>query len=348
MRAIRYLGVNDVQETEVERPKISAGQVLLQVMAAGVCQTDVHVRASPVEMLPRGVVLGHEIAGTIVEIAPDVRHLAIGELVVVHPVWSCGRCRQCGSGRENACLNTGGRLLPAPTPGVSVDGGMADFVAVPASAVVAAGDLDPAVAAILPDAGLVPYHSINAARHLLRPGSTAVVIGLGGLGQLAVEILRAITTAKIIALDVKDEALEAVRNKVDYAISSNQPDVAEKVLAAAGGYGADFVLDLVGNSATLALAGAVVAPGGAIRVPGLSDGVFEFETSQLQTALPWGASLTRPYSGTYQDLKELVLLATDGLITANVTRYPFDLALQAFDDLEAGKINGRAVIVMAQ
>jgi propanol-preferring alcohol dehydrogenase len=119
-----------------------------------------------------------------------------------------------------------------------------------------------------------------------------------------------------------------------------------KVLEAAGGYGPDFVLDLVGNSATLELDGAIVAPYGAIRVPGLSDGVFRFETSQVATSLPWGASLTRPYSGTHQDLHDLVALARTGRIGANLTRYGFDQALQAFDDLEAGKINGRAVILM--
>lgn len=346
MRAIQYLGVNDVAQTEVEKPSVTAGHALVKVAAAGLCQTDIHVRASSVQMLPTGVVLGHEIAGTIVETADDVENFAVGDLIIVHPVWSCGSCRQCIAGRENACLNTGGRLMPAATPGVSVNGGMAEYVAVPASALVPAGDLDPAFAAVLSDAGIVPYHSINAARDLLRPGSTAVVIGIGGLGQFAVEILRAITGARIIALDVKEEALAAVRDKVDHTFMSDDPEVANKVLQAAGGYGPDFVLDLVGNSATLELDGAIVAPYGAIRVPGLSDGVFEFETSQMATSLPWGASLTRPYSGTHQDLHDLVALARTGRLAANLTRYDFDQALQAFDDLEAGKINGRAVIVM--
>jgi propanol-preferring alcohol dehydrogenase len=237
-------------------------------------------------------------------------------------------------------------MMPAPTPGVSVNGGMAEYVAVPSSALVPAGALDPAFAAVLPDAGLVPYHSINAAKDLLRPGSTGVIIGIGGLGQFAVEILRATTGARLIALDVNEEALAAVRDKVDYTFMSNDPGVAEKVLEAAGGYGADFVLDLVGNSAVLKLDGAIVAPYGAIRVPGLGDGVFEFETSQMATSLPWGASLTRPYSGTHQDLHELVALAQTGRIEANLTRYGFDQALQAFDDLEARRIHGRAVIVM--
>lgn len=140
--------------------------------------------------------------------------------------------------------------------------------------------------------------------------------------------------------------MEAVRDKVDHAFPSDDPAVADKVLNAAGGHGADFVLDLVGNNATLKLSGSVVAPYGAIRVPGLGDGTLEFETSQLVTSLPWGASITRPYSGTHQDLHDLVALTQARKISANLTTYTFDNALQAFDDLDAGKINGRAVVVM--
>ena len=346
MRAIQYLGVNRVESTEVRRPTITPGHVLLRVAAAGICQTDIHVRAASEQMVPSGVVLGHEIAGHVVELADGVDGPSIGDLVVVHPVWSCGRCRQCVAGRQNACLDTGGRIYPAATPGISIDGGLAEFITVPASALVPADGLDPAFAAVLPDAGLVPYHSINAAKEELRPGSTAVVIGMGGLGQFAVELLRTLTSVRIIALDVKAAALEAVRHKVDYTFVSSSSDLAEQVMEAAGGYGADFVLDLVGNSETLKLAAAVIAPYGSIRVPGLSDGVFEFETSQLSTSLPWGASLTRPYSGTYQDLHDLVALAKTGQIDIKLIRYNFDEALKAMDDLEAGNINGRAVVMM--
>jgi alcohol dehydrogenase, propanol-preferring len=152
---------------------------------------------------------------------------------------------------------------------------------------------------------------------------------------------------RIIALDINEAALNAVRHKVDHTFSADAADVAECVLEAAGGYGADFVLDLVGNSATLKLAGGVVAPYGAIRVPGLDEGVFEFETSQVSTSLPWGASITRPYSGTHPDLHDLVALAKTRPLDVNLVRYSFDDALKAFDHLEAGKINGRAVVVMS-
>nr|WP_261554400.1 alcohol dehydrogenase catalytic domain-containing protein [Frankia tisae] len=347
MRAIQFAGVRDVRQVEVPKPTIGAGQALVKVTAAGVCQTDIHIRGSAEQMIPAGTILGHEIAGEIVDIADGHPHFSPGSQVIVHPVWSCGVCRLCVAGQENACRNTGNRLYPAPTPGVSVNGGMADYVAVNASALVSADGLDPAFAAVLADAGLVPYHSIRATLDLLRPGSTAVVIGIGGLGQFAVELLRELTAAQIIALDIRDASLAAVRGKVDHTLRSDDPEAAAKVLAVTGGYGADVVLDLVGNNQTLALSGAVVAPYGAVRVPGLSDGVFAFETSQTSVSLPWGASLTRPYSGNHQDLHDLVALARTGRITADLSRYSFDDGLQAFDDLEAGKIFGRAVIVMA-
>ena len=346
MRAIQLVRIGEVAPTEVPRPTIGAGQVLVRVTAAGVCQTDIHVRRSSVRMIPDGIVLGHEIAGEVVEVAEDVQQVGVGDQVIVHPVWSCGVCRMCVAGQQNGCRNTGNRLYPAPTPGVSMDGGMADYVAVKASAVVPAHGLDPAFAAVLPDAGIVPYHSINATKDLLRPGSTAVVIGIGGLGQFAVELLRELTAAYVIALDVKDAALAAVEDRVDHTFRSDDPEVARQVLALTGEYGAEVVLDLVGNNQTLALSGAIVAPYGAIRVPGLSDGVFPFETSQTSVSLPWGASITRPYSGTHQELYDLVAVARTGRIKANLTRYSFDDGMQAFDDLEAGKINGRAVIVM--
>lgn len=347
MRAIQYRGVQDVAIVDVPRPTLTAGHALVRVTAAGVCQTDVHVRAAKEAMIPPGVILGHEIAGTIEQVADDVEGYGVGDEVIVHPVWSCGRCSMCIAGQENACRNTGNRLYPAPTPGVSIDGGMAEYVSVPVRALVPTPGLDPAFAAILADAGIVPYHSINAVRDILRPGTSAVVIGIGGLGQFAVQLLRELTPARVIALDTRDSSLDSVRSSVDAALRSDSSDIIEQVLAVTGEYGAEFVLDLVGNDATMALAGQVVAPYGAIRVPGLSDGVFGFETSQTQTTLPWGASMTRPYSGTHQDLRDLVALATTGRITANVTRYPFDRALEALDDLQAGKINGRAVIDMS-
>jgi propanol-preferring alcohol dehydrogenase len=348
MKAVQLIRPTELIVAELPIPEIRPHEVLLKVAAAGVCHTDVSIRHEMTDIYPAGLVLGHEIAGHISRVGEGVTGWAPGELAIVYPCWSCGACRECVAGRQNACRETGGRLMPPPTPGVTVSGGMAEYIAVPASALVHADGLDPAVAAVLPDAALVPYHSIRAVEDHLRPGSTAVVIGLGGLGHLAIQMLRALTAAHVVALDVNEAALDAVRENVDLALRSNEEGVADRILAFTGGYGADVVLDFVGIDATLHLAGAVIARYGAIRVPGLGCGVLPFETSQSSTTLPWGASLIKPYSGTYNDLREIVALARQERIAPVIQRYPFDEALNALDDLEAGKIHGRAVLILEQ
>ncbi|HVW42091.1 MAG TPA: alcohol dehydrogenase catalytic domain-containing protein [Amycolatopsis sp.] len=347
MKTLQLVKPTRLELTEMDKPTVGESDVLLRVRAAGVCQTDVHMRHTSEVWAPSGTVLGHETAGEVVEVGAGVSAWSPGDAVAVHPVWSCGACRACVSGRQNACMRTGNRMVPAPTPGVSpgVHGGMAEYMVAPASALVGTGSLDPAVAATLTDAALTPYHSIRQTQHLLVPGSTAVVIGVGGLGRMAVQILRAVTAARVIVLDVLDAALDAVRDQVDLALHSDDPGAADAILRATGGCGAEVVLDLVGNDSTLALATTVVAPYGAVRAIGLSEGHFTFETSQGAMSLSWGASLTRPYSGTLQDLVEVVGLAQAGLLTPEIHRFSLEQGLTALDELEAGRVRGRAVLI---
>ncbi|MFJ8816545.1 alcohol dehydrogenase catalytic domain-containing protein [Amycolatopsis thermoflava] len=347
MKAVQLVKPGALELADLATPAIGDSDVLLRVLAAGVCQTDVHMRRTTEVWAPSGTVLGHESCGQVVEVGAGVSNWQPGDTVVVHPVWSCGGCPACVAGRQNACMRTGGRMIPAPTPGVSagVHGGMAEYMVAPAAALVGVGDLDPALAATLTDAALTPYHSIRRTQDLLVPGATAVVIGAGGLGRMAVQILRAITAARVIVLDVLDEALDAVRDQVDVALRADDPEAAEVVLKATSGYGAEVVFDLVGNDRTLAFAAGVVAPYGAVRAIGLSEGTFAFETSQGAMSLPWGATVTRPYSGTLQDLVEVVGLARAGLLRPEIHRFPLDRALSAFDELEAGRMRGRAVLI---
>jgi propanol-preferring alcohol dehydrogenase len=286
MQAIQLLEPTKLELTEIDTPTPTAGQVLLRVLTAGVCQTDVHMRRTTEAWIPEGTILGHETAGEIVEVGSGVQGWEVGASVAIYPVWSCGACQACTAGRQNACRRTGNRLVPAATPGVSVDGGMAEYMVAPASALVDISGLDPTVAATLTDAALTPYHSIRETAGLLGPGATAVVIEAGGLGRMAVQILRAITAARVIVLDVRDAALDAIRAEVDLALRADDPSVAEQFLAATRGYGAEVVLDLVGDDATLALPTGIVAPYGAVRAIGLTEGPFTFETSQGRSPCP--------------------------------------------------------------
>jgi propanol-preferring alcohol dehydrogenase len=346
MQAVRYTGVGQLDMDDVPMPAVRSGQVLLRVRAAGICQTDIHLRSSPQVTLPLGLVMGHEICGTVERVAPDVTSVGVGDTVVVYPIWSCGGCRQCLAGRQNACRRTPDRMTPPPVPGVSVDGGLAEYVVAPATALVPAEGLDHAFAATLGDAGLVPYHCIVDGADPLGPGSSAAVIGLGGLGQFAVAILRAVTRATVVGVDVRESALEASARHLDLGVLAGDPRVAQQILAVTGSHGADLVLDFVGSTETLALAVRLVAPYGRIRVPGQGGGHIEISTDRATSSLPRGATISRPYSGRRSDLEQLVALATTGAIDTDVTRYSFADYTQAFDDLEAGRVVGRAVIVM--
>jgi propanol-preferring alcohol dehydrogenase len=320
--------------------------VLLKVMAAGVCQTDVHIRHDPSQSTPRGTILGHEIAGEIVQVGRGVQIWKVGDRVVVHPCWACHVCPPCRAGRENACQGNGGRLMPPPTPGVSVNGGMAEYAAVPGSSIIGIGDLDPAVAAILADAGLAPYHSVRLLRDRLTPGTTALVIGVGGLGQFAVQMLRLLTAARIIAIDISDAALALVADTADVTFRADRTDIAKVILAETEGRGVEAVIDLVGSDQTLRLASSVVAPYGAIQAIGLSGGSAPFETTLASSiGLPWGATFMKPYSGTYRDLAEVIALARGGKLKTTIQRFRLDDAVTALDELAAGRIRGRAVLI---
>jgi propanol-preferring alcohol dehydrogenase len=246
----------------------------------------------------------------------------------------------------NACMNTRNRFTPPPTPGSSrgVDGGMADYMLVPSAYVVPIGTVDPAVAAILADAALTSYHSIRSVLPLLLPGTTAVVIGAGGVGHVAVQILKAISAATVVAVDRKDAALDLVRNIADHCLIADDSTV-ERVLELTARRGAEVILDVVGTDATLAQAAAMVGPYGAIRAIGLGGGQVPFESRWGKTVVPWGVSFTRPYSGTYQDMVDSIALAQTKSISPRVERFALADWTDVFDQLEAGKIRGRAVLV---
>ena len=344
MRALQLLEPNHVALRDIARPGPGEGEVLLKVLAAGVCQTDVHLRHAPGLIGAPGTVLGHEIAGEVVELGPGVTGVKPGERVVVHPCWSCGHCDACLAGRQNACRGTGSRFAPPPTPGVTRNGGIADYIAVPASSVVQIGELDPAVAAVLADAGLTPYHAVAAVRDRLAPGSSVVVIGVGGLGHLAVQMLKALTPARVMGVDINADALAAVGGLLDLALPSEDASI-ERIVEATRGAGADVVFDLVGTDATMKFAASVVAPYGDIRFIGLSCGCFGLQARADDATLPWGVTISRPYSGTYQDLRGVIALAQAGLIAPVVSRHGLDDAIPILDALEDGHVHGRAVLI---
>lgn len=344
MRALRLTAPSTIEVTDVPVPEIGPDDVLLRVTGAGLCHSDLHVVHMPgYPVMP--LTLGHEIAGVVEAVGDSVPASVVGTPHLVHLCWSCGTCRSCVAGEDNVCESTG-RFAQPPAPGLGPDGGMAEFVRVPARYLVPLGELDPVSSAPLTDAALTPMHAIKSARSRLSPDATAVVIGVGGLGHMAVQILRAVTACRIVAVDVSPDKLEAAAaHGADATITSSDSTVGE-LLAMTRGRGADAIFDFVGAEATVAVGVNAIAPNGALRLVGLAGGVAPVPAAPfLGEGWPWGASVSRAYGGTRQDLADCVALAAAGRISVDVERFPLEDGVRAFERLEAGDIAGRAVLV---
>lgn len=344
MKALRLTAPHTIEIVEVPTPTIEADDVLLRVTGAGLCHSDLHVlHFDGFPIIP--LTLGHEIAGTVESVGAAVTGVRVGESHLVHLCWSCGTCRSCVAGEDNVCESTG-RFAQPPAPGLGPDGGMAEFVRVPARHLVPLGDLDPVAAAPLTDAALTPMHAIRSAVDRLTPDATAVVIGVGGLGHMAIQILRAMTATRIVAVDIAPDKLDlATAQGADVTIVSGT-DTASEILQLTAGRGADAIFDFVGEDATVDLAVNAIAPNGAVRMVGLAGGTASIPAAPyLGDGWPWGASLRRTYGGTRQDLADCVALARSRRIGVEVERFALDDGLTAFDRLEAGTIRGRAVLV---
>jgi alcohol dehydrogenase, propanol-preferring len=344
MRALQLTKPSVLEIVEVDDPVPGPGEVVVRVAGAGLCHSDLHVLHLPFEVFPLPLTLGHEVAGHVESIGSGVTAWAGGDAVLVHLAWSCGVCRQCIAGRDNACAAFGRHGTP-PAPGLGPHGGMADKIVVPARHLVAIDGLDPVTSAPLADAGLTPYHAIAAELDRLVPGSTAVAIGVGGLGHMGVQLLEAMTAATVIAVDLDQAKLDVARRLgAEHALVSDS-STAAAVLDLTGGYGADVVLDFTGVEATLALATATVAPTGAIRIVGLGGGSITYPAGGDPFALPWGVSITRAYGGTRRDVDEVVALARAGRIHVEVEQHPLADGVEVFERLERGEVQGRAVLV---
>ncbi|MFE7797853.1 NAD(P)-dependent alcohol dehydrogenase [Nocardia sp. NPDC057440] len=345
MRALQLTDPGVLELRKVPVPEIGPTDLLLRVGAAGICHSDLHVLHIPFKMRDEPLTLGHEIAGTIEAVGSAVGGRSAGERGIVYLCWSCGVCRECVSGNENVCLAAGRTAMP-PCPGLGPDGGMAEYIRIPAASFVPIGDLDFLQAAPLADAALSSFHAINGAREQLRPGSVAVVIGIGGLGHVAVQILAATSAAHVIAVDVSAEKLDLAARCGAAEGLIGGPGTAHEILDRTGGRGADAVFDFVGTDQTATLAVESVAPNGAYRMIGLGGGAPEITAGPAGgPGWPWGASIRKSYGGTKSDLISAVALAQAGKLRVEVERYDLAEGREALDRLERGLVTGRAVLV---
>ncbi len=342
MRALRMVEFGrDPELVEIPDPSPGPGEVVVRVGAAGACHSDLHVlyEMDTSAVWPMPMTLGHETAGWVHALGSGVTGLAEGDPVAVYGAWGCGFCARCAVGIENYCerpsLVGGG--------GLGADGGMADYLLVPdARHLVALPEgLDPVTAAPLTDAGLTPYHAIRRSWPKLTPDASAVVIGVGGLGHIAVQIARATTAAQVIAVDVKDDALELARKVGAAHAVRSDADAAARIRELTGGRGADVVLDFVGATTTLELARAVIRPMGDLTIVGIAGG----EMTVSFFSQPYEVNIATTYWGSRPELVELLALAASGQISAERSIYSLEHGAQAYRDLRENRVTGRAVVI---
>lgn len=327
---------------DVDKPTPGPGEVLLKVAGSGACHSDVGLfhdfPGDPTGFLTPPFILGHEASGWIEEVGPGVSGIEKGDAYLVYGPIGCGRCKPCSRGQDTYCQD-----VPAVgymATGLGRDGGMAEYMTTFARNLVPLGDADPVAAAPLADAGLTPYHAIKRALpYLMAPTSSALCIGLGGLGQVGVQIIKALTGATVYATDTKPEAVAAAERDGAVGIPSGE-GAAEKIRELTGGRGVDAVFDFVGAAPTLELAAATVAQQGSLTVVGLAGDDFTWNAFKL----PYEVNFSSTYWGTIEDLHEVVELYKAGKISPTVDVYSLDDALEAYRKLVDGKISGRAVI----
>lgn len=336
MKATRFIEVGKpIQLEDLPDPQVGPTDVLVRIAGAGVCHSDLHVIDGEVNVRQRPITLGHENAGVVEAVGERVADLKPGDGVAVFGAWGCGTCIQCERGEENLCLQP-------MFPGVTVDGGWAEKLLVPHPRnLVKLDGLDPVIAAPLTDAALTPYRAVRKVVSRLGPGRTLAIIGVGGLGHMALQILRALAPAtRVVAVDLNEDKLAmAAELGADHCILASG-DVGAGIKAATGGAGADAVIDFVGNDASLANAAASVAIGGKLVIVGIAGGTLPFSFWKM----PLECEVTTSIWGNRQELKEVLELARRGLIVPHIERQPLSAINDVVARLHAGQVRGRVVL----
>jgi len=334
-------------EMENDMPVPTGSQVVIKTQAAGVCHSDLHIHSGSYDLgngktmslADRGMVLpftmGHENAGEIVAVGPDVKDRKIGDSCLAFPWIGCGKCRSCLDGLENHCM----------TPnclGVHCDGGYADHILVPHERYLLPLDgLDPVAMAPYACSGLTTYSALKKLGDEITRSLT-VIIGAGGLGLMCISILKAMGGKGAVVVDIDESRrTAAIEAGAVAAIDGNAPDAVAQITKALGGP-AFSVIDLVGSEETGQLGFDSIAKGGSLIIVGLFGG----GTPWSMPLIPMKAArIQGSYTGSLGELKELLDLIRQG----NVAEIPFHTrslsdATEALDDLHHGRFIGRAIL----
>jgi alcohol dehydrogenase, propanol-preferring len=349
MKAARIIKVNEpLKVQELQTPKPKGSQVLVKIQSSGVCHSDVHVwegyyegiDGQQLKTTERGVKYpltpGHEIAGLVDMVGDQVEGVHKGQKVLVYPWIGEGLCPACRIGEENLCDKP--RSL-----GIYTDGGYAQYVLVPnyKYLVNIGDDMDTDISAPLSCAGSTAYGAVKNAN--LKPNENVVIVGTGGLGLMAIQLAKAVTGARIIAMDLDDQKLEvAKKNGADVTINSKKEDPVKAIMELTDKLGADAVIDFVNASKTVETDMQFLRRRARLVLVGLFGGELKLSLVMMPTR---AYRLIGSYTGSLSHLTELVSLASRGVIKPVISnRFKLDQATEALTMLKEGKILGRGVI----
>ncbi|HUA03994.1 MAG TPA: NAD(P)-dependent alcohol dehydrogenase [Solirubrobacteraceae bacterium] len=346
MKAARLHSYHDALKLDsIEEPKITGPlDVIVRIGAAGLCRTDLHIQEgqwAEKSQVALPYTPGHENAGWVHEVGSGVTNVEVGDTVIVHPFIACGLCRACRRGDDMHCVN-------GSFPGINRDGGFAELLQTSARSVVKLGPgLEPKDIAALADAGLTAIHAVKKAIPVLGAGTRVVVIGAGGLGHIGIQCLKAYTPAEVIVIDPSEDALALAGEmgadhtvKVDGAGGSHRQAVQELT----DGFGAEAIIDFVGEKGAIEDGIAMVQDGGFYYVIGYGENVNVPTIDIISREISFIGNLV----GTYTDLQDLMTLTAQGKVSLHTTTYPLDAINDAMADLDGGRLQGRGILIPAR
>jgi NAD+-dependent secondary alcohol dehydrogenase Adh1 len=339
MRAVQVTGYHqNLELAEVPAPEVTGPwDVIVRIGGAGVCRTDLHIlegQWAEKSQVQLPYTIGHENAGWVHAVGAAVSNVRAGDKVIVHPLITCGLCRACRSGDDVHCE-------ASQFPGINTNGGYAEYLKTSARSVVKIDDsLEPADVAALADAGLTAYHAAAKAARRLTPRDRCVVIGAGGLGHIGIQVLKALSPAELIVVDRNPDALKlAVSIGADHGVLADGSQV-QQVLDLTGGKGAEVLVDFVGEGGATAQGVQMLREAGDYHVVGYGENIDVPTIDIISAEINFIGNLV----GSYNDLCDLMVLAARGAVTLHTAKYALNDFQSAIDDLDAGRIRGRAIL----
>jgi len=328
-----------LRKYDIPIPTPGPGEVLLRLLACGVCGTDVKIAAGKIPTAKTPLIMGHEPVGRVIECGPEVTDFLPGDKVAVWIYVTCGTCEHCLKGRQVLC--PGLRRVGFERPG-----GFSEYMVVPASNLVAIPDFITDVeAAVLGCAVSTMFRAVTT-RGRVQPGEWVLVMGVGGLGIHGVQIAKS-AGARVIAVDVDERRLElATRYGADEVLSFSEHGLNAAVCKITGGRGVDAVLETVGFGNTLNVSIACLVSGGRLVMVGYDpSSVFEVGSPRVvldEIEIIGSRAMTR------KELEGAVDLLARGAVKAVVSAcYPLLDVNVALEELRRGRVMGRAVVVPA-